>query len=373
MSTSQKLNNAKSKILKTWEARVREAFSHSIDQSRLELLDHLPQFIDELIKAIDVRYQQQTINSAAHFSEIHGTDRALTEEYSMSHTLAEYAILRSVIIETLEEDWQIPSDERRTLNWYIDDAIVVAGSVFAEIRKAQALALMETVNEKNGHLLQFAAIAAHDIRSPLATILGYLEIVKDINKNGNDSKEAIQYIEKAQEISKQSLMMIDRLLQFSSMGVEKLKIENIDLNEIVLESQEMLGVEMQKSKPEITKGKLPIIKGDRVLIAQLFQNILSNAMKYRNPEKCIIQISASQLDDKKWKITVRDNGIGFDTKDSSKIFEPFIRLENSKDYKGSGLGLATCKKIVELHGGKIWAESLKNQGTEFIFTLSAAT
>jgi light-regulated signal transduction histidine kinase (bacteriophytochrome) len=131
-----------------------------------------------------------------------------------------------------------------------------------------------------------------------------------------------------------------------------------------------LQVAIQKSAAQVTHDPLPTINGDDVQMGQLFQNLIGNALKYRNGDAPAVHVSCERQD-RDWLFSVRDNGIGIDPRFAEKIFMIFQRLHNRETYPGTGIGLAVCKRIVERHGGKIWVESEPGKGSTFYFTLAA--
>jgi light-regulated signal transduction histidine kinase (bacteriophytochrome) len=143
----------------------------------------------------------------------------------------------------------------------------------------------------------------------------------------------------------------------------------IDLNDVITKTRLTLKTAIDESQSDIIVSFLPKVCGNELQLSQLFQNLISNAIKYKNGLTPVIEITHTETADL-WQFCVKDNGIGIDPKFYEKIFIIFQRLHNRKEYQGTGIGLAVCKKIVELHGGKIWVESSKNEGSRFYFTIS---
>jgi light-regulated signal transduction histidine kinase (bacteriophytochrome) len=128
---------------------------------------------------------------------------------------------------------------------------------------------------------------------------------------------------------------------------------------------------IEESGALVTHDPLPTIGADEMQLIQLFQNLVGNAVKYRGAEVPRVHVSAAENGEKKWKFSVRDNGLGIDSRYVGKIFGMFQRLHTREEFAGTGIGLAICKKIVERHGGRIWVESVLGQGSTFLFTLPA--
>ena len=162
--------------------------------------------------------------------------------------------------------------------------------------------------------------------------------------------------------------LIKDLLQFSRVGSGTLEITKVDMNEVMNNVIQLYNNDFTYGSAEITVEKLPEIDAVKLPMIQLMQNLVGNALKYRNPEKTIIQVTAEESE-YEWLFSVKDNGIGIDPVYFEKIFIIFQRLHNKDDYSGTGIGLSICKKIVERFNGKIWVESALNKGATFKFTI----
>jgi len=227
----------------------------------------------------------------------------------------------------------------------------------------------EELKIKNKELEQFAFVASHDLQEPLRTISSFVELLGN-EYEGELDDTADTYIKFVLEASERMRVLIKNLLDYSRIGRSQ-ELEKIDCNVVVKNLLEDLSVQIIQSDAKLSIDKLPIILGNEVEIKQLFQNLISNAIKFRRddvpPE---IRISAVK-EEQYWKFAVADNGIGLNKKHKEKIFVIFQRLHNRKVYEGTGIGLAHCKKIVELHGGKIWVISELYKGSTFYFTIKA--
>jgi light-regulated signal transduction histidine kinase (bacteriophytochrome) len=161
---------------------------------------------------------------------------------------------------------------------------------------------------------------------------------------------------------------IQDLLRYSRVGTRGRPFERLDLGEIVGRVLENLRFAINEKNAEVTVGELPSVEGDRLQLTQLFQNLISNALKFSADRPLKIDVKAVQKDGV-WEFTVSDNGIGLAPEDADRIFVIFQRLHTRQEYEGTGIGLAISKKIVERHGGRIWVESRKGEGATFHFTL----
>jgi light-regulated signal transduction histidine kinase (bacteriophytochrome) len=215
-------------------------------------------------------------------------------------------------------------------------------------------------------LEQFSYIASHDLKSPLRSIAGFAQLLKRKygSKLGEEADEYINFIVKATVHMNE---VIRDLLEYSKMGKNTIEFEETNMNDMLESILEHLQAEIQQNNAIIEMGQMPILKIHKTGISQVFQNLISNAIKFRKDEAPHIKISAF-LKNGLWQFSVSDNGIGLDESYQKKVFMPFQRIDNNK-IKGTGIGLAICKKIVLLHKGNIWFESKIDQGTTFHFTI----
>jgi light-regulated signal transduction histidine kinase (bacteriophytochrome) len=226
--------------------------------------------------------------------------------------------------------------------------------------------LNNELKQSNKELEQFAYIASHDLKSPLIAISGFASLLNKQYKNKLD-KEAHEYIDFIVSSTGRMENLINGLLTYSRIGVSSSAFKPVDVNKIFFWVISILTVDMKKIGAKITCDTLPTVLGDDVQLEQLLQNLIGNAIKFHSQESPRGHISVKQKGED-WVFSVKDNGIGIVSENREKIFDMFQCLNRGK-YKGTGIGLATCKKIVGIHGGKIWMESQLNTGTTFHFTL----
>jgi signal transduction histidine kinase len=225
------------------------------------------------------------------------------------------------------------------------------------------------LEQSNQDLEQFAYIASHDLRSPLQTILGFTQILKQKYQDALDDKGK-HYLDRIITGAYRMNKLITALLEYSRIGHKNLEFKPVDGNSILDQVLESLQAEIEQSSAVILRDRLPILHGNEVQIEQLFQNLIGNGIKYRHPDvKPQIKITVEQRINFEYLIGIHDNGIGICAEDFQRIFQVFQRLDRSEEYSGTGIGLAVCQKIVDNHGGRIWVESEENQGTSFYFTL----
>lgn len=252
--------------------------------------------------------------------------------------------------------------------------VVNGAAIFRDISQTklaekQLLRTSEQLAQSNKELEEFAWVAAHDLKEPVRTMATYSKLLdQEYDDKLDDSGR--QYLEFIHGSAVKAMARIDDVLEFSAVGRGKFVTHPIELNTLVESVLQDLRLAIDEANATINVAELPIVKGKSEYISSLFQNILSNAIKYRGKEPPVINVSAVR-DGDFWRFSMSDNGIGFDMQNINRIFQMFQRLHHEDEYPGSGLGLAMCKKIVELHGGKIWAESEAGKGATFFFTLPA--
>jgi light-regulated signal transduction histidine kinase (bacteriophytochrome) len=228
--------------------------------------------------------------------------------------------------------------------------------------------LTEELKRSNAELEQFASIVSHDLQSPLAGMVTLVELMQQEYNRVLD-EDGINFLEEIAATGNRMSRLIQDLLAYSRINAKPLEFVSIDCNLILEEVRANLFFDLSSSGAKIVSGELPMVKGDRTQLLQLFQNLISNAIKFRRPEVTPeIEVAATAEEDQ-WLITIRDNGIGIPPEKRDRIFEVFHRLHSSEKYPGHGIGLTTCKKIVQRHDGKIWIESQPGEGTTFFFTL----
>ena len=219
-------------------------------------------------------------------------------------------------------------------------------------------------------LEQFVYVASHDLQEPVRSLVSYSTLLREDLGEGlsEDAATDLDYIAKA---ANRMQTLITDLLAFSRAGRAAMKTEIVSLDECVDESLEALRSHLQQSGARIERQALPRVVGDATLLTQLYQNLLSNALKFARDGEPEVELTVQQTGDV-WTLGVRDNGIGLKLEYAEQIFEPFKRLHGLTEYPGTGIGLAICRKSVERHGGRIWVESRPAEGAHFKFTLPNA-
>ncbi|MEP0916466.1 response regulator [Leptolyngbya sp. DQ-M1] len=232
-----------------------------------------------------------------------------------------------------------------------------------ETRNSQELA------RSNADLQQFAYIASHDLQEPLRMITSYLQLLERRYKDQLD-ESANDFISYAVDGAARMKTLINDLLAYSRVQTRGKPFELVDCNESVEQAIANLKLAIEDNQATLTCDPLPEVRADRTQMIQLFQNLISNALKFHCAEAPMIRISAEPRSEE-WLFRVQDNGIGIEAQYAERIFVIFQRLHNRTEYPGTGIGLAVCKKIIERHGGTIWVESQTGKGSTFCFTIAA--
>jgi PAS domain S-box-containing protein len=227
----------------------------------------------------------------------------------------------------------------------------------------------ETLLRANAELERFASEVSHDLREPLATVRSYAELALELHQQ-ELPRDVVRALTIIQDSADRMNELVSDLLGYARVGGRgREHIEAAGLEAALATAIANLESAIHASNAQVTRGPLPTLPLDHVQMVQLFQNLIGNAIKYRGREDPRIQVSAI-YEDGIWLVSVEDNGEGFSPEFAEEIFDPFERLHGD-DIPGTGIGLATCRKIVEGHGGRIWAESEPGRGSIFRFTLPA--
>lgn len=230
--------------------------------------------------------------------------------------------------------------------------------------------LQDSLTESNMALEQFAYVASHDLQEPLRTVGAYAQLLVRRYKDKLDD-EAGELLDVIVKGARRMSTLVHDLLVYARIQTEIDRPVSCSLDQDLETALTQLQALIEESKAIVTHDPLPAIPVDQGQMVRLFQNLIGNSLKYRKPDVApLIHVSAQEAESE-WIITVQDNGIGFDPKYAKQIFSPFKRLHAQGQYSGSGVGLAICRRIVEGHGGRIWAESQPGQGASFRFSLPA--
>ncbi len=255
----------------------------------------------------------------------------------------------------------------RAISLIIVGIVVSLLSEHISKREIEFNEIMEDLRRSNDDLQQFAYVASHDLQEPLRAIVSFSQLLEDKYKDiiNKDGKEFIHFITDG---AKKMNTLIKDLLSYSRITTHAKPSKTIDIEKIIKEALYNLQEAIKESGAIITYDKMPILKVDKTQFTQLFQNLFSNAIKFRRAEPPRIHISVQKVNEE-WLFSVKDNGIGIESKYFDKLFNIFYRLHTKEEYPGTGIGLPICKKIVQRYGGKIWVESEFGIGSTFYFTI----
>lgn len=237
-----------------------------------------------------------------------------------------------------------------------------------EARQALEQSVIE-LGRSNSDLQQFAYVASHDLQEPLRMVASYTQLLAKRYKGKLDT-DADEFIAYAVDGANRMQRLIQDLLAYSRVNTQGQVFEPTPVEALVGYALDNLRSAVEESRAVVTHDPLPTVMADERQLLQLFQNLLSNALKFHGDQPPRVHVSAERRGSE-WLFSVRDNGIGIDPQYAERIFVVFQRLHNIAEYPGTGIGLAICKKIVERHGGRIWMESQLGQGATFYFTLPA--
>lgn len=281
------------------------------------------------------------------------------ESYLRSREIAEINLKLKQANEELERNYV----ELLQLNGRLEQEMTARLEAEAALNLAN-----EELHRSNQSLELFASVASHDLQEPLHTITSYTELLARRYQGQLDGK-AQQYIDFILDGTRHMHRMINDLLAYSRVGTRSREFSPVDLNAVLEQVLQRLKQALEKSGATVHRRDLPQVEGDEVQLAQLFQNLLTNALKFAKKDVPPVITITCEPSREGWLIGVHDNGIGIEERFFGKIFEIFRRLHTRQEYEGTGIGLAICKRIVEHHGGRIWVESTFGEGTSFYFTL----
>jgi PAS domain S-box-containing protein len=340
-----------------------------------------------LNRLLGLRDEPSTSALEEFLTRVHPEDRPATEATLNRCLRTEQAIDLEYRVVTPDGDTRWLRDRGRPIKGNDGRSLYFAGAVLditdrktseeeilrlnADLEKRVAKRTAE-LEDSNRNLEAFAYSVSHDLRAPLRIISGYAEVLLEDRgaELPADQKLCLgRIVDGARKMNR----LIDDLLQFSRLGQQPLKLQNTMLDRIVDDALQELTSDAAKRNIDWRRPGLPTVECDPGLMRQVFTNLLSNALKYSRPrDPAVIEVGFKEADDQ-YVVYVRDNGVGFDSQASHRLFGVFQRLHSAQEFEGNGVGLAIAARIIRRHGGRIWAESQPNQGATFFFTLPHPT
>jgi signal transduction histidine kinase len=257
--------------------------------------------------------------------------------------------------------------------WMSDDELGDLASAFNEMAdslersRGEVAERTRELERSNEELERFGSVVSHDLQAPLATVSMYAQLLE--RRHGDQLGADKKIVDGICAATGHARELIRDLLEYSKSGRGELKRETVDSSRLVSEVLDLLAAPIEEASAVVRVGELPVLNGDPGNLRQVFQNLIGNAIKFTE-DRPEVRVTADRVDGD-WVFAVSDNGIGMDPKEARGIFEPFHRLHGEGKYAGTGIGLAVCERIVEHHGGRIWAESEPGHGSTFHFTLPA--
>lgn len=256
--------------------------------------------------------------------------------------------------------------------------VSICGTLSEVTSESNSAAMLDKARSYNVELANFASIASHDMREPLRMITSYLRLLQERSPKALDDR-ARRYIEYACEGADRMRSLIEDLLSYARLDKVDKQFEALALEDILSTSIDNLHANILETKAEVTVAidQAPIVMGDRLRLARLFQNLIANGIKFKQPDrKARVNVSFKDGDrignSGKWVVCIEDQGIGIDADHHEMLFDLFKRLNTRDEFEGSGIGLAVCKKIAEQHDGRIWFDSEKGKGSTFFVALKKA-
>ena len=267
--------------------------------------------------------------------------------------------------------------KRGAQDYMVKDVVVrevmTSKALYRAIANAvEQVRLQRLVAEKQRELEAFVSVASHDLKTPLSSVRNNLEVILDFYRDKPLDAEGNEFLVAAVRMVNRMTKMLDSLLEYSRAGRSAKVLGPVDLKSCMKSVAENLESLIEETQGRVIVGLMPpTVAGDEDALVQLLQNLISNGIKFRRREPVVVKV-ASRREGDRWRISVEDNGIGIDAQHDAAIFAPFKRLHSRQEFDGSGIGLATCRRIVDQHGGQLWVESALGQGATFHFTLPDA-
>ena len=371
-------------------AEAVEAVADILDNDYCKVLELLPDGEELLLRAgcgwkdgyvgeatVGTDIESQAGYTLASREPIVVDDLATEERFQGPDLLVEHDVVSgiSTVIGPYHDPWGVLGTHdtahrefpRHDVNFVQAVANILTNAIERSRYEQRLTDTIEDLEESNERLEQFAYIASHDLQEPLRMVSNYLRLLEDRYRDELDD-DAEEFIDFAVDGADRMREMIDDLLAYSRIERHGDPLEPVDTDAVVDRVLDSLQLRIEEVDAEVAVGSLPTVRGDEGLLEQLFQNLVSNALKYRDDGPPHIEIDATRHGEG-WLFRVADDGIGIEPQYTDRIFEVFKRLHTRQEYPGTGIGLTLCKRIVDRHGGEIWVDSTPGEGSTFYFTL----
>jgi signal transduction histidine kinase len=272
---------------------------------------------------------------------------------------------------------QLPDSEENVALLTISDVSAFkAGQLRLDELNRQLSGKVEQISDVNRELEAFSYSVSHDLRAPLRHVSGFADkLGRHLGEDADDKSK--HYVEVISSSARRMSQLIDDLLVYSRLGRSAIRLQAVDMQSLVSETRALLDANAEADGRAVPVqwriAPLPIVVSDQNMMRQVWLNLLGNAVKYSaRSAQPVVEVEYERLDDGSHRFTVRDNGAGFDMAYAGKLFGVFQRLHKASEFPGTGIGLASVRRVLGRHGGKIWAESAPDEGAAFHFTLPAA-
>jgi PAS domain S-box-containing protein len=353
----------------------------------LRILNMIDEIEDYAILLLDKDGNVENWNKGAEKVKGYKAEEIIGKHFSIFYTPADKASKKPEMLINLarntgrvfDEGWRVRKDNTRfwgsiTITaMYNDEQDVIGYTKITRDLTHKMLAAevasqhLNMLQVKNQELEQFVYIASHDLQEPLLTVSNFISLLQTEYGHLHD-EDGNMYMDFIKQAAERMRFLIKDLLDYSRIGKVK-ETEQVDVNQLLENIMDDLDTRIEETGAQIHYEHLPTVKAYHTELRQLFQNLISNAIKFAKEGIAPVINIAAKVYNNGWEFTVQDNGIGIEPKHSEKIFLIFQRLHNRDDYPGNGIGLANCKKIVAMHNGNISVESTPGIGSVFHFTL----
>jgi PAS domain S-box-containing protein len=385
----QKVEDRTKEIRMAYESLEHEMNKGYKMEERLLYQANLLENVNDAVIAIDTEFNITSWNKAAKkiygwdFEEVSGKDSihllrinpSNEDKEEIIHSIAEEGIFNREIIHRKKDGTSVYVGSTVMELKDINDEIIGYIALNRDISKRKKVQeelkeTIENLKRSNEELERFAYVASHDLQEPLRTIASFTQLLEKRYKGKFDS-DADEFMDYIVEAAKRMKEQIVGLLEFSRVATNGEEFQPISTNSILDHVTSNLKASIKECNGEITRDNLPDITGDAAQLQRVFQNLISNAIKFRKPgEPPKIHVSSVKDDEKgDYIFKVSDNGIGIEEQYFDRIFTIFQRLHTREKYKGTGIGLSIVKKIIDRHGGRVWVESSFGVGSTFYFTI----